>query len=128
MGTARFAGCFARVLRLDPHRDGTAAYAEQLRDGGGGCLGSNSRPLSGIQCRELFGAIATLQSTVTQNSGSAEAYDWLGWTDVKIRDMTTRLRRAKGVALIRTIPFTISGRGDYGGKADRDKSFFTRER
>src|SRR6202167_2734317 len=70
-------------------------------------------------------AITTLQSAVTQNPNSAEAYYWLGRTYYQIRDYDNAIAAAeKSDALVAQNSvyhqwlWTI-----YGGKADRDRSF-----
>lgn len=70
-------------------------------------------------------AITTLQSAVTQNPGSAEAYYWLGRTYYEIRDYDNAIAAAeKSVALDpqNSVYHQWLGR-IYGGKADRDRSF-----
>ena len=70
-------------------------------------------------------AISTLQSAVTQNPNSAEAYYWLGRTYYEIRDYDNAIAAAeKSVALDpkNSVYHQWLGR-IYGGKADRDRSF-----
>jgi tetratricopeptide (TPR) repeat protein len=70
-------------------------------------------------------AITTLQSAVTQNPNSAEAYHWLGRTYYEIRDYDNAIAAAeKSVALDpkNSVYHQWLGR-IYGGKADRDRSF-----
>jgi tetratricopeptide (TPR) repeat protein len=71
------------------------------------------------------GAISTLQSAVTQNPNSAEAYYWLGRTYYEIRDYDNAIAAGeKSVALDpkNSVYHQWLGR-IYGGKADRDRSF-----
>ena len=70
-------------------------------------------------------AITTLQSAVTQNSSSGEAYYWLGRTYYEIRDYDNAITAGeKSVALDpkNSVYHQWLGR-IYGGKADRDRSF-----
>src|ERR1700678_2420734 len=69
-------------------------------------------------------AITTLQSAVTQNPNSAEAYYWLGRTYYEIRDYDNAIAAAeKSIALDpkNSVYHQWLGR-IYGGKADRDRS------
>ncbi|HXN26379.1 MAG TPA: tetratricopeptide repeat protein [Candidatus Acidoferrales bacterium] len=70
-------------------------------------------------------AITTLQSAVTQNPNSAEAYYWLGRTYYEIRDYDNAIAAAeKSVALDAKNSVYHQWLGTiYGGKADRDRSF-----
>jgi tetratricopeptide (TPR) repeat protein len=71
------------------------------------------------------GAITTLQSAVTQNPSSAEAFYWLGRTYYEIRDYDNAITAGeKSVALDpkNSVYHQWLGR-IYGGKADRDRSF-----
>jgi tetratricopeptide (TPR) repeat protein len=70
-------------------------------------------------------AITTLQSAITQNSSSAEAYYWLGRTYYEIRDYDNAITAGeKSIALDpkNSVYHQWLGR-IYGGKADRDRSF-----
>jgi tetratricopeptide (TPR) repeat protein len=70
-------------------------------------------------------AITTLQSAVTQNSSSGEAYYWLGRTYYEIRDYDNSIAAGeKSIALDpkNSVYHQWLGR-IYGGKADRDRSF-----
>ena len=70
-------------------------------------------------------AITTLQSAVTQNPNSAEAYYWLGRTYYEVHDYDNAIAAAeKSVALDpkNSVYHQWLGR-IYGGKADRDRSF-----
>jgi tetratricopeptide (TPR) repeat protein len=71
------------------------------------------------------GAIATLQSAVTQNPNSAEAYYWLGRSYYEIRDYDNAITAAeKSVAIDDKNSVYHQWLGTiYGGKADRDRSF-----
>src|SRR5271170_6709982 len=71
------------------------------------------------------GAITTLQSAVTQNSSSAEAYYWLGRTYYEIRDYGNAITAGeKSIALDPKNSTYHQWLGAiYGGKADREKSF-----
>jgi tetratricopeptide (TPR) repeat protein len=71
-------------------------------------------------------AIKTLQSAVSQNSLSAEAYFWLARSYYELRDFDNAVTHAeKAVALDvkNSLYHQWLGRA-YGEKADRDKSFF----
>lgn len=71
------------------------------------------------------GAIATLQSAVSQNPNSGEAYYWLGRSYYEIRDYDNAIAAAeKSVAIDskNSVYHQWLGR-IYGGKADRDRSF-----
>jgi tetratricopeptide (TPR) repeat protein len=70
-------------------------------------------------------AITTLQSAVTQNPNSAEAYFWLGRTYYEIRDYDNAIAAAeKSVTLDAKNSVYHQWLGTiYGGKADRDRSF-----
>jgi tetratricopeptide (TPR) repeat protein len=71
------------------------------------------------------GAIATLQSAVSQNPSSGEAYYWLGRSYYEIRDYDNAIAAAeKSVAIDakNSVYHQWLGR-IYGGKADRDRSF-----
>ncbi|MGA6957571.1 MAG: tetratricopeptide repeat protein, partial [Candidatus Acidiferrales bacterium] len=71
------------------------------------------------------GAIATLESAVTQNSNSAEAYYWLGRSYYEIRDYDNAITAAEKSVEIdakNSVYHQWLGR-IYGGKADRDRSF-----
>ena len=71
------------------------------------------------------GAIATLQSAVSQNSNSGEAYYWLGRSYYEIHDYDSAIAAAeKSVAIDakNSVYHQWLGR-IYGGKADRDRSF-----
>jgi tetratricopeptide (TPR) repeat protein len=70
-------------------------------------------------------AITTLQSTITQNPSSGEAYYWLGRTYYEIRDYDNAIAAGeKSIALDpkNSVYHQWLGR-IYGGKADRDRSF-----
>jgi len=70
-------------------------------------------------------AITTLQSAITQNPSSGEAYYWLGRTYYEIRDYDNAIVAGeKSVALDpkNSVYHQWLGR-IYGGKADRDRSF-----
>ncbi len=70
-------------------------------------------------------AITTLQSAITQNSSSGEAYYWLGRTYYEIRDYDNAITAGeKSIALDpkNSVYHQWLGR-IYGGKADRDRSF-----
>jgi tetratricopeptide (TPR) repeat protein len=70
-------------------------------------------------------AITTLQSAVTQNPSSGEAYYWLGRTYYEIRDYDNAIAAGeKSIALDpkNSVYHQWLGR-IYGGKADRDRSF-----
>jgi tetratricopeptide (TPR) repeat protein len=70
-------------------------------------------------------AITTLQSAITQNSSSGEAYYWLGRTYYEIRDYDNAIAAGeKSIALEpkNSVYHQWLGR-IYGGKADRDRSF-----
>src|SRR5271165_1730642 len=70
-------------------------------------------------------AITTLQSAITQNSSSTEAYYWLGRTYYEIRDYDNAIAAGeKSIALDpkNSVYHQWLGR-IYGGKADRDRSF-----
>lgn len=70
-------------------------------------------------------AISTLQSAVTQDSASAEAYYWLGRSYYEVADYDSAVAQAeKSVALDpkNSLYHQWLGRA-YGGKADRDRSF-----
>jgi tetratricopeptide (TPR) repeat protein len=70
-------------------------------------------------------AITTLQSTITQNPSSGEAYYWLGRTYYEIRDYDNAIAEGeKSIALDpkNSVYHQWLGR-IYGGKADRDRSF-----
>ena len=70
-------------------------------------------------------AITSLQSAITQNSSSAEAYYWLGRTYYEIRDYDNAITAGeKSIALDprNSVYHQWLGR-IYGGKADRDRSF-----
>lgn len=72
-------------------------------------------------------AIATLRSVVLENPLSAEAFYWLGRCYYEIRDFDNAIAHAeKSVALQpqNSVYQDFLGRA-YGGKADREKSFFT---
>jgi tetratricopeptide (TPR) repeat protein len=71
-------------------------------------------------------AISTLQSVISQNPSSAQAYYWLGRSYYEIRDYDNAIAQAeKAVALDAksSLYHQWLGRA-YGGKADRDRSFF----
>jgi tetratricopeptide (TPR) repeat protein len=71
-------------------------------------------------------AISTLQSAVSRNPSSAQAYYWLGRSYYEIRDYDSAVAQAeKAVALdaANSVYHQWLGRA-YGGKADRDRSFF----
>jgi tetratricopeptide (TPR) repeat protein len=71
-------------------------------------------------------AIATLQSAISQNSSSAEAYYWLGRSYYEIRDYdnaTTDAEKSVALDAKNSLYHEWLGRV-YGGKADRDRSFF----
>jgi tetratricopeptide (TPR) repeat protein len=71
------------------------------------------------------GAIATLQSAISQNPSSGEAYYWLGRSYYEIRDYDNAIAAAeKSVAIEakNSVYHQWLGR-IYGGKADRDRSF-----
>jgi tetratricopeptide (TPR) repeat protein len=70
-------------------------------------------------------AITTLQSAITQNPSSGEAYYWLGRTYYEIRDYDNAIVAGeKSIALDpkNSVYHQWLGR-IYGGKADRDRSF-----
>jgi tetratricopeptide (TPR) repeat protein len=70
-------------------------------------------------------AITTLQSAITQNPSSGEAYYWLGRTYYEIRDYDNAIAAGeKSIALDpkNSVYHQWLGR-IYGGKADRDRSF-----
>ena len=70
-------------------------------------------------------AITTLQSAITQNPSSGEAYYWLGRTYYEIHDYDNAIAAGeKSVALDpkNSVYHQWLGR-IYGGKADRDRSF-----
>ena len=71
-------------------------------------------------------AIATLQSAISQNSSSGEAYYWLGRCYYEIRDYDNAITQAeKSVSLDPKNSLYHQRLGQaYGGKADRDRSFF----
>lgn len=72
-------------------------------------------------------AIATLRAVVLQNPLSAEAFYWLGRCYYEIRDFDNAIAQAeKSVALQpqNSVYQDFLGRA-YGGKADREKSFFS---
>ena len=72
-------------------------------------------------------AIAALRSVVLENPLSAEAFYWLGRCYYEIRDFDNAIAHAeKSVALQpqNSVYQDFLGRA-YGGKADREKSFFT---
>jgi tetratricopeptide (TPR) repeat protein len=71
------------------------------------------------------GAIATLQTAVSQNPNSAEAYYWLGRSYYEIRDYDSAITAAeKSVAIDDKNSVYHQWLGTiYGGKADRDRSF-----
>ena len=72
------------------------------------------------------GAIATLQMVISQNPLSGEAFYWLGRCYYEIRDFDHAIMHAeKSVALDpkNSVYQDWLGRA-YGGKAERDKSFF----
>ena len=71
-------------------------------------------------------AIATLRSVISQNPLSAEAFYWLGRSYYEIQDFDNAILHAeKSVALQpqNSVYQDWLGRA-YGGKADRDRSFF----
>ena len=71
-------------------------------------------------------AIKTLQSAVSRNSLSAEAYFWQARSYFEIRDFDNAIAQAeRAVALDvkNSVYHQWLGRA-YGGKADRDRSFF----
>jgi tetratricopeptide (TPR) repeat protein len=71
-------------------------------------------------------AVKTLQSAVSQNSVSAEAYYWLARSYYELGDFDNAVPQAeKAVALDakNSLYHQWLGRA-YGGKADRDRSFF----
>jgi tetratricopeptide (TPR) repeat protein len=71
------------------------------------------------------GAIATLQSAVSQNPSSGEAYYWLGRSYYEIRDYDNAIAAAEksaGIDAKNSVYHQWLGR-IYGGKADRDRSF-----
>jgi tetratricopeptide (TPR) repeat protein len=70
-------------------------------------------------------AITTLQSAITQNPSSGEAYYWLGRTYYEIHDYDNAIAAGeKSIALDpkNSVYHQWLGR-IYGGKADRDRSF-----
>ena len=71
------------------------------------------------------GAITTLQSAVTQNPSSGEAYYWLGRTYYEIRDYDNAI--SAGEKSVELDPKNSEYHrwlgAIYGGKADRDRSF-----
>jgi len=70
-------------------------------------------------------AISTLQSAVSQDSSSAEAYYWLGRSYYEVLDYDNAVAQAeKSVALDpkNSVYHQWLGRA-YGGKADRERSF-----
>ncbi len=71
-------------------------------------------------------AITTLQTAVSQNGSSAEAYYWLGRSYYEVRDYDSAVVQAeKSVALDPKNSKYHQWLGRiYGGKADRDRSFF----
>jgi tetratricopeptide (TPR) repeat protein len=71
-------------------------------------------------------AVKTLQSALSQNSASAEAYYWLGRSYYELRDFDNAVPQAeKAVALdARNSQYHQWLARAYGGKADRDHSFF----
>lgn len=70
-------------------------------------------------------AISTLQSAVSQNSATAEAYYWLGRSYYEISDYDSAVAQAeKSVSLDPRNSLYHQWLGRiYGGKADRDRSF-----
>jgi tetratricopeptide (TPR) repeat protein len=71
-------------------------------------------------------AIKMLQSAVTQNSVSAEAYYWLARSFYEVKDFDSAIahaERAVALDVKNSIYHQWLGRA-YGGKADRDRSFF----
>jgi len=70
-------------------------------------------------------AISTLQSTISQNSSSAEAYYWLGRSYYEISDFDSAVAQGeKSVSLDPKNSLYHQWLGRiYGGKADRDHSF-----
>jgi tetratricopeptide (TPR) repeat protein len=72
------------------------------------------------------GAIASLQSAVSQNPSDAAAYYWLGRSYYELRDYdNSAIAEEKAVALApkNSVYADWLGRA-YGGKADREHSFF----
>ena len=71
-------------------------------------------------------AIAALQSAIAQNSSNAEAYYWLGRCYYEVRDYDNAVTQAeKSVSLDPKNSVYHQKLGQaYGGKADRDRSFF----
>ncbi len=71
-------------------------------------------------------AIAALQNAIAQNSSNAEAYYWLGRCYYEVRDYDNAITQAeKSVALDPQNSLYHEKLGQaYGGKADRDRSFF----
>jgi tetratricopeptide (TPR) repeat protein len=71
-------------------------------------------------------AIKTLQSAVSQNSLSAEGYFWLGRCYYELRDFdnaVTQTERAVALDIKNSLYHQWLGRA-YGGKAERERSFF----
>jgi tetratricopeptide (TPR) repeat protein len=75
-------------------------------------------------------AISTLLSVASQNPSSAEAYYWLGRSYYEVRDYDSAVTQAeKSVALDSKNSLYHEWLGRiYGGKADRDRSFFLAKR
>jgi tetratricopeptide (TPR) repeat protein len=74
-----------------------------------------------------WGAIKTLQSAIAQNSLSAEAHFWLARCYFELRDFDQAVAQAETAVSLdvkNSLYHQWLGRA-YGGKADRDRSFFS---
>lgn len=110
-----------------------AAQASMARSRGA-AANDNGADVSGLldTARQQFDqghyseAITTLQSAQSQNPGDAAAYFWMGRTFFEIRDFTNAIAQFQKAV-------TLDGKSSeyhqwlgraYGGKADKEKSFF----
>jgi len=79
-----------------------------------------------VNSGDYRGAISQLQSAVSQNSADASAYYWLGRAFYEIEDYNNSAaaeEKAVGLAPKNSEYHNWLGRA-YGGKADRERSFF----
>jgi tetratricopeptide (TPR) repeat protein len=116
------AACFIFVLLLLAAGQTLLVTAASPRDVGGMIQMAQHQ----FDLGNYSSAIKTLQSAVSQNSASAEAYYWLARSYYELRDYDNAVSQAeKAVALDakNSLYHQLLGRA-YGGKADRERSFF----
>lgn len=115
-------GIFA-VLLLTAFWPGFGFRAQARADEASSLLQAAQRQ---FEAGNYGGAISTLQTVVSQNPSSAEAYYWLGRSYYEIRDYDkaiTQTEKAVSLESKNSLYHQWLGRA-YGGKADRDRSFF----